>query len=193
MKASSSGAEVPGSEHMALMRAAALAFLRARLTSKLGVDDREDMKIFSCPLAPGAFQSLASTCVHPGCRPAILAGSAAKEPKLTAEDLIPESKLGSRIWFSVVDAQPYRSKRAMRGDLSSTDVAIAVHRVAALVRPRKVLVTTTPVNISTVAAMNGQIQDVPLVLTTSAFTYEQLAEIGMSTMERIELHVGPRR
>ena len=72
----------------------------------------------------------------------------------------------------------------MRGDLSSTGVAIAVHRAAALARPRKVLVTTTPVKISTVAAMNGQIQDVPLVLTTSAFTYEQLAEIGMSTMER---------
>ena len=182
--ASASGAEVPGSQHMTLMRAAALAFLRARLTSKPEGEDREDLKIFSCSLAPGAFWSLASTFVHPGCRPAILAGSAAEELLFTAEDLIPESKLGSRIWFSVVDAQPYRSKRAMRGDLSSADVAIAVHRMAAVVRPREVLVTTTPVNISTVAAMKGQIQDAPLVLTTSAFTYEQLAEIGVSTMER---------
>jgi len=100
-------AEVPGSTHMALMRAAALAFLRARLTSKPEGEDREDLKIFSCPLAPGAFRSLAGTFAHPGCRPAILAGSAAEAPQLTAEDLIPESKLGSRVWFSVVDAQPY--------------------------------------------------------------------------------------
>ena len=92
--------------------------------------------------------------------------------------------LTKHICGSTLSLNPSASKRAVRGELTSSDFAISTHKVLATCRPM-VIVSSTPLNIAIAHQEEVGIKDTPLVLTTSMLDLDQLVSWSFWAIEPV--------
>eukprot|EP00971_Amphidinium_carterae_P351728 6492256-Amphidinium_carterae.1 len=143
----------------AFLRQAALEFVNARF------ENTEKAMIYICKLTAATFPAVTTLLRRAG-----FAESAA----------LPElpnfcNKIGV-MYFSIIASRPSLAKRAMKGHLVSTDVAIAVHRELDRSN-QEIYVETQPISI------HGQ-EHASLLLTTHLFPLNALQKICLTNRVR---------
>ena len=100
-------------------------------------------------------------------------GSAITSTRSHASRLQHLTQAKGYMYFSIIEEQPSRSKRAKRGSLASSDIAIAVHKEI-YTRPPFIWVSCRPINLTYVVDTDLPLEQAALVLTTHVLSLAAL-------------------
>jgi hypothetical protein len=148
-------------------------------TSKLAELDSDSKRfVFSMPMDPACIRSLQSRLALDGDLTTVSHGGywweeGASAPRANQELSIVESALQAsrdqvsmvpQLWFAVTALAPSRAKRAVAGQLVTSDVGMSVHKPLALLHATsQVVVSVEPANMTQCLA--GGLSSMPLVLS----------------------------
>ena len=138
--------------------------------------------MLSCRIPDGAVRTLTTLLVEDGCK---AAGFAKNDFRLANElsvgNMFEVDARKKHLWFDLIAERPYKAKRGRHGSLAEHDWAIAVHSVVAVdsVEKPRTFVASTPINVARAQSEAGAMEQVPLVLSTSMFTYGELRSLHM--------------
>ena len=139
--------------YSSVLREAALEFFHAQLND---FESEKVLRIYSCNMLPQA----ATVSLQ---RRMMQAHEGPDRPlPLSFPEWVPDD---GKLWFSLVSASPYRSKRAKAGYLARTDMAIAVHHCLGC-KDDIAYVLSTPVNLGHSQTEPVSAEEVSLILTT---------------------------
>ena len=170
-------ASIHVNDYESLMKRTALAYFHHLLEEAATADRR---LLYACKVPVDCVRMLASKIATTS---VFTAGS-------SLDKLLAPSKLSPYVWFSVVCRNPSSSKRPLRGELTSHDVAISVHQLISRDK-QSVLVTSTPTTF--IPELSGELksQEAALILSTGMFTFAELrAVLAFEVQDRLEYVIG---
>ena len=106
-----------------------------------------------------------------------------------ALDKLTHQGASSTLWLSIVSNNPSQAKRAIAGDLASSDVGIAVHKLMGVDKAsQEVVATSAPVNITGQIEAELNLPCVALVLRPEALSLKSLETIRVWAAVLAVLH-----